>query len=68
MSKSKHNKYNDRYADRDYVDGYGVDNRTERKNKREERRYQRALRTKDVSNLSQYDEDYNGAFYDREYQ
>jgi len=68
MSKSKHNKYNDRYADRDYVDGYGVDNRSERKNKREERRYQRALRTKDVSNLTKYDEDYDDTFYDREYQ
>ena len=49
MSKSKHNKYNDRRLDREYMDGE-VDYRKmmPKKNKRIER----ALRTMDVEELT----------------
>ena len=40
MGKSKHSKNNDRFADREYMDGYGVTKRIEH-----------LLRTKSIENL-----------------
>lgn len=49
MGKSKHSKNNDRFADREYMDGYGVTKST--KDNRKEKRIEHLLRTKSIENL-----------------
>lgn len=49
MGKSKHSKHNDRYADREYMDGYGV--KKSNKESRKEKRVEYLLRTKNIDNL-----------------
>lgn len=59
MSKSKQKNF--RVEDRKYYDGYGVDRRKEAVvDKRKERRFERALKTKNVSDYvdDDYDDDY----------
>ena len=61
MSKKKLNRFS--VEDRKYSDGYGVDKRREAPiDKRQEKRFERALRTKNIDilvdedDLSEYDE------------
>ena len=52
MSKSKHKSY--RVEDRKYSDGYGVDKRkTAIVDKRKERRFNRALKVKNLQDLTE---------------
>lgn len=48
MGKSRHSKNNERYADREYMDGYGV-KKSDRSN-RKEKRVEYLLRTKNIEN------------------
>jgi hypothetical protein len=54
MGKSRHSKYNNRLMDREYSDGN--DHREEHKNKRKERRFERALKICDINNLVEEEE------------
>lgn len=53
MGKSRNTKYNNYYYDDDEF----VDNRKDKKNKSQERRFERALRVKDVNELVEEDID-----------
>ena len=46
MGKSRHSKNNDRYADREYMDGWGV--KKSDKSNRKEKRVEHLLRTKNI--------------------
>ena len=54
MSKSKSKNY--KIEERKYEDGYHVNNRKPKINKSEERRFERALRTKNIESLIVNDE------------
>jgi hypothetical protein len=64
MGKSRHNKYNSRHLDKEYMDGNDYDARKEVTNKRY-KRVDRALKTRNIDQLvelNEYDEDqYNYA-------
>jgi hypothetical protein len=61
MGKSRHSKYNHRLMDREYSDGNV--SKEEHKDKSKERRYERALRTKNIEDLYENETDVE---YDRE--
>lgn len=57
MSKSKQKNF--RVEDRKYYDGYGVDRRKDNSvDKRKERRFERALKTKNFTDYSDEEDDY----------
>lgn len=59
MGKSRHSKQSYRLLDRDYDDG--DEYRQEHRNKSKDRRIQRALKTKNVREMLEINEDYDHA-------
>jgi hypothetical protein len=61
MSKSKNTKHNNRFIDREYMDGDSDNLRRERSNKRD-KRLSRAIKTKNIDQLVELEE-YNEEQY-----
>lgn len=57
MGKSRHSKYNYRMMDREYSDG--DEQRQEYKNKSKDRRFERALKTRNVDDLIEEEYEYD---------
>lgn len=66
MSKSKNSKYHNNYRDRDYEDGDETYNFRANKDRFKERRIDRALRTKNIQDLMELDDDLYEADWNNE--